>query len=234
MIDEAPTLAERYAASLSSSNLRSRDSGRNEPIDLIAAMGWCGDGIGAMLLRLRTEYDAVHGEHRKAAQQLSAAETIAARLRADARENNSVRLADAARVMAVMAEQEALKARAFVLLQLKTLASVRVAMGDLAVIEATRQRFMRNDQAAAAIAGRCLDVWLDPTCPPCEGRGYVGGGRGEHSGPLITCRACRSTGNREVSVGRDDEERRFASHLLGLMGDALRAAESGAQTRMRG
>lgn len=233
MIDEPPTLAERYAGSLSSSNLRSRDSHRNEPIDLIAAMGWCGNGLGAMLLRLRTEYDAVHSEHRKAAKQFSAATVIADRMKADAREHSSPRLADAARVIAVIAEQEAVKARMFVMLQLKTLAETRLVLGEMAIIEATRQRFMRADTVAAIIAGRCLDVWLDPTCPPCEGRGFVGGGRGEHSGPLIPCRPCKGTGNREVSVGRDDEERRFASHLLGLMGDALRAAEAGAQKKSR-
>lgn len=104
--------------------------------------------------------------------------------------------------------------RVLVLSRLKSLPATRDALGEIAVIQATRRRFMRPDADALVIAGRALDVFLDPNCGHCDGRGFLGGGRHEDSGPQMLCRPCGGSGKRRNTIGRDDEERRFGAFLL--------------------
>lgn len=105
--------------------------------------------------------------------------------------------------------------RLLILSRLKTLASTKEALGSLAIQHATRQRFMRPDVDVLKLVGRALDVFLDPVCHHCDGRGFNGGEyRGETK---AICRPCRGTGRRHHAIGKDEEERRFASFLLADM-----------------
>lgn len=61
MTDERPTLAERYARAAQSSDLKLRDERRGD-VDTIIAAGMAACVLGASLLRLRTEFDAVKAE----------------------------------------------------------------------------------------------------------------------------------------------------------------------------
>lgn len=122
---------------------------------------------------------------------------------------------------------------ALILMRLTTLAEAKAVLGRLAVKQATIVRFMAPDDEALRIAGRCLDVFLNPKCYACGGRGFTGGGRLENSGPRIRCKHCRETGNRQVQIGRNDEQHRFAGHLLWLMESAVTHHEFELLDRLR-
>ena len=115
--------------------------------------------------------------------------------------------------------------RLLVLSQMKSLRSTREELGAWACIEATKQRFMQPDADVRLIVGRVLDIHLDPTCHHCEGRGFTGGGRHEHSGPQVICRACRGTGNRRANLGRTAAEIEFGAHLLAGMAEKMAIVE---------
>lgn len=169
---DPPTVAERYQRATHSSHLRLQE--QRGDVDYLIAAGWLRDGLGALMYRLRQEFDLVRESVRKGAL------------------NQTERL--------------------LVLSQLKTLRSARDAFGSFAIVQATKVQFMQNDAAAASIAGRVLDVWLDPNCHHCDGRGFTGGShRGE---PTVLCRPCRGSGHRRDWIGKTQEERQFASRLL--------------------
>lgn len=104
--------------------------------------------------------------------------------------------------------------RVLVLSRLSSLPAAKEAIGNMAIIQATKRRFSRPDADALKLAGRALDVFLDPNCGHCDGRGFSGGGRLEHSGPQVVCRPCSGSGKRRNAIGRDDEERKFGGFLL--------------------
>lgn len=113
--------------------------------------------------------------------------------------------------------------RLLVLMNLKTLRETRLALGNFAVMTATRRKFTMNDDAVNKIAGRALDVHLDPLCHHCQGRGFNGGShRGEKQ---ELCRPCRGAGHRRDGLGKDSEERQFASHLLAELARVVDGAE---------
>ena len=60
--DDAPSMAERYATAISTSDLRVRTGGR-KAADVIAASGMAG-GCGAVFARARAEFDFAHSELR--------------------------------------------------------------------------------------------------------------------------------------------------------------------------
>lgn len=101
-----------------------------------------------------------------------------------------------------------------VLMGLNTLRSTKDILGQVAKARAARTGFARPAPDIHRLAGRVLDIFLDPNCSKCDGRGFTGGGRHEESGPQIICRPCGGTGKRRGHVGKDDEERRFADGLL--------------------
>lgn len=211
--EDKPTMAERYGRAATSSHLRLKDTRCD--VDYLIAAGWLQDGLGSMLYRLRSEFDAVRG-------QLRAAETGRPEWKALATAAEQVIkgygspvpasvLSEPARIRKE-ARDAALVERAMVLVKLKTLPLAREALGTFAVILATKIMFMRDDAAVAVLVGRTLDAWLDPICAACDGRGFNGG---SHRGELTTrCRECRGTGRRRDGVGMDSEERRFVAALL--------------------
>lgn len=105
--------------------------------------------------------------------------------------------------------------RLLVLDRLKSLRLAHVALRVFAIEQAEEQRFFRPDRIVWFLTDRVLGVFLDPTCPHCAGRGFNGGShRGE---PQVLCRPCRGAGHRRDQIGRDDQERAFAQHLLGQL-----------------
>lgn len=109
--------------------------------------------------------------------------------------------------------------KVLVLSQLKTLAEARRRLGAFAVIRATKGRHMIPDVTVAQITGRVLDVYLDPLCHHCDGRGFNGGShRGERQ---AVCRPCRGSGNRRGWIGKTQAEQSFAQHLLAELDRAL-------------
>lgn len=123
--------------------------------------------------------------------------------------------------------------RYLVLSRLTSLRMTKEALGELAVQHATRMRFDRPDKDVLVIAGRCLEVFLDPLCGHCDGRGFSGGGRHEQSGPQVICRPCGGSGRRRNTIGRDDAERRFGGLLFTEMQRAADLFETRMGRRLR-
>lgn len=175
--DERPTIAERYAVAMESSNLRVKPTRCDA--DILMAAGMARDHRGeslamaTSLYRLRAEFDSV-----KATIHAGKALTPIDRLQ--------------------------------VLSQLQSLSEVKRALGAHAVILATKTQFMKPDADALRVAGRCLDVWLDPLCSKCDGRGTTH----EYGKPRIICRSCGGSGNRKFTIGEDAADRAFGQALL--------------------
>lgn len=102
--------------------------------------------------------------------------------------------------------------RFLILDKLKTLPEARRRLGVFAMEQAGKYRFWHSPDVVMAVAGKVLDVYLDPTCHHCEGRGFNGAThRGERE---IPCRPCRASGNRRDQAGEDQEGRKFAAAML--------------------
>lgn len=117
--------------------------------------------------------------------------------------------------------------RLLILSQLKTLPAAREALGHFAIQQATRQRFMQPDTVVLKLVGKVLDVFLDPLCHHCEGRGFNGGShRGEKR---VLCQPCGGSGHRRAHIGHNAAEHAFAAGLLSDIEAKL--AEAGSQMR---
>lgn len=214
--EERPTTQERYQRATQSSNLRPTRVGTTGDVDVIGAAGMAGDSLGALLFRLVGEWDACKGE--KALYEAEAARLYEAQRRA-----HKAGQTDEAKQLAEDARREVMTGRAMILLQLGTLRQAKQALFSrvLSLIAEKGQPSLEN--VAAALTGRILDVFLDPTCPPCEGRGFNGGHhRGERQ---IICRACRGSGSRRDDVGKTPSERFLAALMLAEMSRKMTEAE---------
>ena len=172
------------------------------------------DGLASSLFRLQVEYDRVRAEHHAAELVMRNGEKLAREqsLSADQRERDKAE--DTGRVTA----EGALTAHLLILMQMSSLREAKRLFGEYAEREATQRRYMRPARDVAAIAGRVLDVFLNPNCRHCEGRGFNGA---SHRGEMqVLCRPCRGSGHRRDSIGKDETDRGFAAHLL-MQTDAL-------------
>ncbi len=208
--DLPPTTGERYSSAVESSNLRLGE--RRGDADYIIAAGLVHNGMASALYRLQVEYDSVRAEHQAAEKAMRDSEAYAKR-----QEHKSAQ--HAAEILKA-AEGAALTSHVLILSQLQSLREAKAMFGQYAVVAATKRCFMQPDRVVMALAGRVLDVFLNPRCRHCEGRGFTGGGRHEHTGPEIFCRPCRGSGQRRDLVGETQDERNFAGHLQMLV-DAL-------------
>jgi uncharacterized protein YhbP (UPF0306 family) len=211
--DEPVTLAERYGSAVQSSNLRLRETAGD--VDWLVAAGLSGKGLASELLRLRVEYDTVRGEHRAAEARLRAQEIEAARQKGNfVDEDGVVRSTAEQRAAAInkAAEGQALTDHLLILTALPSLRPAKEMLGHHALNHARTMRFGLATGEVLRLAGVALDVFLSPQCRPCQGVGFTGSiQRGEQQ---KRCRACKATGMRRYSVGRDDADRAFVFSLL--------------------
>ncbi len=230
-IEDRPTIGERYSSATESSNLKF-DTQKRGDVDLLIAAGAIKDGLGAKLFRLCVEFDKADLRAIKPGKP----EPIPDRIQRLAKDRPEEFKAQAALWHQVetarLAKEHAAAvttAKALAMVHMRTLPAAREELGRYAVVMATKQRFMRPDAEVLKLVGRVLDVFLDPNCHHCEGRGANGGGRHEHAGPQIICRACKGTGQRAAELGRHDDERRFAADLLADMQSRMTDVESAMQ-----
>lgn len=218
-----PTLDEKYARAINATDLRMVD-GRTGSADLLAAFGLSAS-LGALLQRLRQEFDSVKGEH-------GLAETESLRMRAliDAKSKESHRemmrmdkgptkaalYAREADWLRAEADGASATALALVMMHLKSLRETKNALAEFALVMATRRRHMIPDREVIALTGHALVAWLDPRCRKCNGSKVVGGYNGKTE---IMCRACGGTGNAEQNLGQNDAQKKFCADLLRDMGD---------------
>ena len=218
-----PSIGERYSGAVSNG------IGQEH---IILAAGMQHERLGIVLLRLQSEYDAVRSD-------LERAGHIAPKLTEQARDlTRRAALAerlkdyDAAAVLKQRAAEmrartaaEVLSARAFILMGLKTLHDGKQRFGAFAVGLAMQPKRRISSEAGLKLAGRVLDVWLDPTCHVCDGTGIMGNrfnGDVEHQ-----CSACLGSGHRRDVLGNNPNERRFASDLLAELQRRVAAAAGG-------
>lgn len=238
-VDERPTIGERYTSATESSNLRL--GAKRSDVDVIIAAGLVPDGFGLTLYRLMAEFDAVRGPVDAAKRWVTSQMTLAAYLRGEATREaardkpDEWRVLDLTRNAKQVQEAAVASLRTEFLLALtimRTLREAKYAVGGFAIDLAHRRRFNLDDEQVLRVAGRALEVLLDPLCHFCQGRGYNGGGRHEQTGPQSFCRPCRNSGHRRDAIGKDDSERLFASQLLMQMDAELSAVQSSIKREM--
>lgn len=194
-------------------------------VDYLVAAGWITDSLGTALFRLRTEWDVVRSDLRMAEDhardgareawrlsRLATAASVKATTDAEHEHAGAKQLDAAQHFQAV--EAAALTARALALVHLKTLDSTKQALYGYAISLGVRTKFYDLDRIRE-ITSRALQVWLDPTCPHCEGRGFTGG----FIAPLRWCQECDRTGKRLNGIkgfrlGKTDAQHRWGRSLL--------------------
>lgn len=89
-----------------------------------------------------------------------------------------------------------------ILSRLRSLPVTRDAIGSYAHTAAERYGLdpAKDTQAIRAVCSAVLQHLLAPRCWPCEGRGKIG----EYGGVMTICPACKGTGKRPESYGRDE------------------------------
>lgn len=238
-IEERPTIGERYSSATESSNLKVSSERRGD-VDMMIAAGWVPDTLGALLYRLRVEFDACDLRTIRMLSQDPPPERITALavpVDGESKEAAASRTADyQAKLRAwVTAEGKRVKddfesrrvvAKALAMVHMKSLPAAVTSLGQHACIMATRTRFMQPDAEVHKLVGRVIDAFLDPLCHQCEGRGFNGGGRHEQSGPRLRCRACRESGKRLGGIGRSDAEVTFVRSLLADMEERMTSVEA--------
>jgi len=219
--DHAPPDAEeRYGRAIDSKHLRAEAVGHADVDQLIAA-GWLRDSLGTTLWRLRREWDLVRSDVLRARQAHASAFAVAFKLSkkgqepvapeapAAALEARQKAAAEAVERMSE-AEREALRARALAMVMLKTLRPARDAVGAFALGLAVRSGFLRGQAEVLAVAGKALELYVDPQCGHCHGRGMV-----EVEGGVPTlCPVCHGSRRRHLRLGPDDESERFGDRLI--------------------
>jgi hypothetical protein len=249
--NERPTISERYGVAIGDGSTRIAARGSSGDVVLAAALQR--NRLGALLLRLQSEYDSVRGDLEHAGQikaravdkgkeLLARADALEASAEAAAEEFSApeaaayLRQARALRAEAAsLAEKrtpaEIMSARAFILIGLKTLRETKQRVGALALTMAAKPGRGVRAEAAVKLAGRVLDVYLDPTCAQCDGTGKVGN---RYAGEVEKdCSACRGSGHRRDILGNGPHETTFAAVLFGEL-QRQAAAAAGGMARMLG
>ena len=206
--EDRPSTAERYGRAMRSSRLTVTPE-RAGDVDLLIAAGWTTDSLGASLYRLRAEWDLARAQLRRADEVASdhagqaralvrraATATIKAasatsQAAADSFRDEATKASAQAKQQRTDAENHARTEMALALVTLKTLEPTALSLRTFAVAMGTRNGFY-DLPAIRKIAGRALQLWLDPNCPHCDGRGFNGG----RDGPMRWCQDCLRTGKR--------------------------------------
>jgi hypothetical protein len=226
---EAPTLDERYICAMKSSHLEVVPHKRGD-VDFVMAAGAArrrvsdrrGDDVAGQLVRLQQEFDQARSEvhlvernHQRTQEQ---AKVVAKR----GGKATAAQMRDGA-------YRDALMARAHILLKLPSRAATKEAFGRWAREQALKVNFMapgpvpieraplkvwaekvrRREEIIRAIAGRVLDIILDPLCLHCNGLGFTGGYDGKPQ--TFICKHC--VGGRRTAGAEERESEAFARHL---------------------
>lgn len=231
-VDERPTIGERYASAV----------GRGANRDVILAAGMQRSYTGALLLRLVAEYDLVRGDLERAGSIKPRQADRARELLADAERYkaaafeaptdesvtyyaNRAKAAteEAARIMRRQPD-EIVSARAFILIELKTLRAAKERVAALALRMAEKRQAVEKT-AALKLAGRVLETYLDPVCHHCDGTKKIGN---RYAGETEReCKPCRGTGTRRDIIGNGPAETTFAAVLFGELQRQASEAASG-------
>lgn len=193
--DKPPTVEEKYTAATHASNLRVQAK-RGGSADVLIAMGWSPDRLGAALMRLHSEWEGAEHPKRPAADAVRRlAETYQrdpdGMVKVDG--NPPVPPMDAAKRQAHAWYMHELK---ILFGKLKTMPEVRQQL----TLWARKSDINNADHRVAEILG----WWLDHKCPACDGL------KKERiaNTPSLShrdCKVCRGTGETRIphQVGSD-------------------------------
>lgn len=239
--DRPPSVTERYNVAVGQGSTRIGARGSSGDVVLAAALQR--NRMGAMLLRLQAEYDAARAELEQAGhiaprnydqasallaqaksllKQATRAESPRERWRLEAQADVASREAAAIKRRT---PHEIVSARAFILLKLKTIREAKLHVGALALRMAAKPHHSVTEDAALKLAGRALDVFLDPLCHNCDGTGRIGNtyaGEAEKA-----CPVCKGSTHRRDVLGNSIRETTFAAVLLGELQRKAAAASRG-------
>lgn len=101
----------------------------------------------------------------------------------------------------------------FMVGELKSLRECSLLLGQFSIEFAEKRRFSRPEHAILKIATGCLNMFLDPNCHYCEGRGS----NGEFGKPQITCKVCRGSKRKQGMGCKDLIDESFSRDLLEAM-----------------
>lgn len=232
-IEDRPTIGERYSSAMESSNLRLGE--RRGDADYLIAAALIRNPLAAALYRLQSEYDGIRAEHHAAAQRVRDLEKMAKGERGE--DDATGRSADerAAEILQ-WAESEARTAHVLILSRLTTRREAVQLFGHFCEAQATRLQAAKRitnvpPASVRIISGKLIDSFLSPRCPACQGRGTMGGGRHEHTGPSIPCRECGRTGLRRDTIALNADQAQLVSEvqlqLSSLMDEAQQEIRRG-------
>jgi len=217
-LDDRPNLEERYGRAVDSTHLEVRETRCS--IDYLIAAGWAAERLGAKLLRLRLEYDAIRGAQRQAKRNAIDAFAAAAAMDKAARADpdNAASLNRQASQARADAERALQTAAAMIGSHLKSLHDTTQAMYGFALATAARHGFAADAITVTQIAAKAIELWLDDQCPHCEGRGFRGG----YLTPAELCGPCDATGRRDKGpkgfrLHRSETGHQFGRVLLSAM-----------------
>ena len=231
--EDRPSIAELYGVAAT--------AGGAPNIILAAGLQRCRFGI--LLLRLKAEYDSVRQSLERSGQirrrgvdagrelRRQAAVIMLRAERCHGEEAEGLRhaaaglLEEASFIEESRTPHEIKSARAFILLELKTLSEAKRQLGAIALRMAAK-RGVAND-ASLRLAGRVLDVYLDELCHSCDGTGLMSSGyRGQRS---MRCNDCRGSAHRRDILGNNQSETSFAADVFA----ELQRQEAEARKRTR-
>lgn len=209
MIDDKPSIEERYATAARSGNLKPAQYRCD--LDQMIAAGMVRQTLGTRLYRARAEFDAARGNGRLTGGYLDELRERRADLieEAEAAARGSWcgptlagrHLAKAAELVQQI-KDEALTARAMALVGMNSLGPLRRDISAYVEREATRRGFIdATPREAHTIAARVLEQLLDPLCSLCSGRGFSDG----YLKPKVLCTSC-SAGRRPLAFWRLEAE----------------------------
>lgn len=215
--EDRPSIDERYAQAMHSNHLQVQADTRGD-VDLLIAVGWVREGLGADLYRLRSEFDVVRGEQHQAHDNARAAMADVRRVRAMAMseavsEFDRQELLMQAGAMLETAQRALETARALLLSRLKSRRLTREALSRYAMRLAARCGAVLTVSEIDDVAGQALDAWLDPWCWSCEGRGFHGG----PGVPRVLCNVCHGSRRQHLRLGDTRQAWQFGRLLLAQM-----------------
>lgn len=243
--NEKPTIGERYSTALGAG--ATRVAARASSGDIVLAAALQHNRVGAALLRLQAEYDVVRQDLERAGlirprtiergrELLREAETLERDAAKAAKKFQDVeRVAYERKALALRAEAatltkerttaEVLSARTFILLNLKTLTEAKQLVGALALRMSAKRKRPFEPDIVLVLAGKVIDVFLDPNCHQCDGTGKTGSvylGEVEKQ-----CRPCCGSGHRRDIIGQGQAQKMFSAVLFGELQRQVAAAARG-------
>lgn len=203
--EDRPGTAERYSSAVVTSHLEVKPTAGD--VDLLVAAGWVADTLGTSLYRLRVEFEACDLRSVQPLRPEEAPEWTHL-------EGNeaAAKLWHAREHLRILEEFAARRvtAKALALLHLKSLRPTVEAVGVFAWFLAGRERYAGEPATVNGIVGRVIDLWLDPICHHCAGRGFNGG----FGVPLVICTHCGGSKVRRPRLAKSEAGHQFGLTLL--------------------